>query len=548
MGSLRPVSLLNCMGKWLEDLMITRLGVDIEAGDWLDDRQFGFRAGRGAEDAVNRLIDGARSVSGRYVVGLFLDISGAFDGARWSDMLERVNAISGCRHLVRLFEDYFADRHAQMTLNWGSFRKALDRGCPQGSKVGPLGWILLFDSFLRLPWPSRVQATAYADDAALIIGADTRKELEETAGVCCTLIEKWGAEHAQVFNAKKTEAIMLRLPRGTDPDKYRTLTVRLGGQSVKFKKAVRYLGVMLERGFTFSTHSRVVTQRAKAAYAGVARIVRADWGVSFRVGRLIYDAVVVSIVAYAASTFDHRVRENLRFAHSLRAAQRPALLALCKAYRTTSTAALCVLAGTLPLDYVVLERAAMYRLRHGTPVQWRGRDIQPGDGCAWKERTRQTLRECAIEEWDEEWRESGDGRLTYSFLPSVDSRMKMDWFVPSKFTTWMVTGHGPFRTYYERFRLRPAMACRCGEPRQTAEHILWVCSEADDLRRAALEGLRELNGGVVPVGGWSNPDWFSCREAHRLLAELRERLSCAARRTRSNEWGTDQRDPRWAGL
>jgi len=54
--------------------MITRLGVDIEAGDWLDDRQFGFRAGRGAEDAVNRLIDGARAVSGRYVMGLFLDI------------------------------------------------------------------------------------------------------------------------------------------------------------------------------------------------------------------------------------------------------------------------------------------------------------------------------------------------------------------------------------------------------------------------------------------------------------------------------------------
>jgi len=222
MGFLQPVSLLNCMGKWLEDLMMTRLGVDIEAGDWLDDRQFSFCAGRGAEDDVNRLIDGTGAIPGRYVMGLFLDIIGAFNGARWSDMLERINAISGCRHLVRLFEDYFADRHTQMMLNWGSFRKGLDRGCPQGSKVGPLGWILLFDSFLHLPWPSCVQAMAYADDAALIIGADTRKELEETAGVCCTLIENWGAQHALVFNAQKTEAITLRLPRGTDLDKYCT--------------------------------------------------------------------------------------------------------------------------------------------------------------------------------------------------------------------------------------------------------------------------------------------------------------------------------------
>jgi len=125
--------------------------------------------------------------------------------------------------------------------------------------------------------------------------------------------------------------------------------------------------------------------------------------VSFWTGRLIYGATVESIVAYASSTFTHRVRASKKFKRTIRMAQRPGLLALCKAYRTTSTKALCVLVGIFPLDYLVLVRAAMYKLSRGTPVQWDSREFRPGDGsCAWKERTQKELRECAAEEWDAE--------------------------------------------------------------------------------------------------------------------------------------------------
>ena len=74
----------------------------------------------------------------------------------------------------------------------------------------------------------------------------------------------------------------------------------------------------------------------------------------YRIGQLVYETVVASIVTYAASAFEQRMRMCRRLVESLRAAQRPVLFTLCKAYRTSSTATLCVLVGVLPVDYLVL--------------------------------------------------------------------------------------------------------------------------------------------------------------------------------------------------
>jgi len=136
---------------------------------------------------------------------------------------------------------------------------------------------------------------------------------------------------------------------------------------VKFSQMVKFLGVTLDRGFLFNAYTCDIVQRAKVAYAGITHFVQVDWGVSFWTGRLIYGATVESIVAYALSTFVHRVRASKKFKRTLCMVQRPALLVLCKAYRATSTEALCVLAGIFPLDYLVLMLAAMYKLSRAPP-------------------------------------------------------------------------------------------------------------------------------------------------------------------------------------
>lgn len=49
----------------------------------VDSRQFGFVAGYCTKDAFNCLVRVVNGSSCRYMVGLFLDISGAFNNAPW---------------------------------------------------------------------------------------------------------------------------------------------------------------------------------------------------------------------------------------------------------------------------------------------------------------------------------------------------------------------------------------------------------------------------------------------------------------------------------
>mgnify|MGYP003701515757 CR=1 FL=1 len=61
----------------------------------------------------------------------------------------------------------------------------------------------------------------------------------------------------------------------------------------------------------------------------------------------------------------------------------------------------------------------------------------------------------SIEKWQQIWTSSTNGALTKSFFPSVKDRLMIQ--IPMTNTTrnftTMVTGHGPLRSYYYRFRI-----------------------------------------------------------------------------------------------
>ncbi|XP_025197550.1 zinc finger BED domain-containing protein 5-like [Melanaphis sacchari] len=90
-------------------------------------------------------------------------------------------------------------------------------------------------------------------------------------------------------------------------------------------------------------------------------------------------------------------------------AQRGALLAVTGAYRTTSTDALPVLAGVLPLDLAARQWGRLARSR------------RLGLGREHMDR----VEEEGLAEWQARWEASEKGRLTYSYFPCVkESKMK----------------------------------------------------------------------------------------------------------------------------
>ncbi len=77
----RPISVLVCFSKLLERLMISRLSKFIDKNKILSKHQYGFRKNRSTEHALTDFIDKITKATdeGEYSIGIFLDLSKAFD-------------------------------------------------------------------------------------------------------------------------------------------------------------------------------------------------------------------------------------------------------------------------------------------------------------------------------------------------------------------------------------------------------------------------------------------------------------------------------------
>lgn len=126
--------------------------------------------------------------------------------------------------------------------------------------------------------------------------------------------------------------------------------------------------------------------------------------------------------------------------------QRMALLQVTKAYRTTSTEALQVITGVIPIDLLVETRARLHNKKKGLD-EVRGERTIVGE---------------AIEKWQERWRTTSKGRTTFEYFDSVKDRHENRWVRPDHYTTQFISGHGDFNSKLKSFSLREVDTCKCG--------------------------------------------------------------------------------------
>jgi hypothetical protein len=450
-SSYRPLSLLNVLGKLYEQLLNARLRDELELGEHLSVRQYGFRKGKSTMNALEDVIGivetaatGSRHTR-KIPAVISLDIKNAFNSASWAGILQRLESLNISPYLRRIIAAYFEDRTLVMEAEGTIWERNLTAGVPQGSVLGPTLWNILYDPVLRLPMPEGVSAVAYADDLALVVVAASEDELMDKANQAIIVIKNWLTENGLRLAANKSEAVVMAGRRKLAP-----IHFRVGPDRIHPKPAIKYLGVWLDRRRSFMPHVAETTSKAERTATALSRMMGNLHGPRHRRRRLL-TSVVDSIVLYAAPIWEKAILKR-RARESLQKVQRRMALKTGCAYRTVGADSILAITGTPPLDLMVQDRTRRYRGMDGSL----------------------SVREME-EEWSRRWELNSTG-WTAVLIRDLKRWVRRQHGETNHWLTQFLSGHGIFGSYLHRIGKLQTGLCRyCHEEDDTPEHTFFKC-------------------------------------------------------------------------
>jgi len=477
-GSYRPISLLPTLGKALESLITLRL--EKETGLNEIGQQHGYVSGRSTETAIKALYNWTDQCTNRIVVGAFLDITGAFDYVRWTPIFERLKVLKISNRTLALLESYLTNRTATLTSDNETRVRPMTRGCPQGSRLGPTLWkVAMSDAFKTLGHQSHM--IAYADDIALAVGAARLDTVKKRLMEYFDQLTSWSNKYGLNFSMAKSQIMTLK--GGVKP----TYTVPFGSSAdailIKATKTVKYLGVIIDPRRSYREHVEDISHKSKEMFTRLRSMTSANWGVEQSTSLVIYKGVFLPRITYAASIWQKALELKCSIT-TLGSTQRDALRAITGAYRTTSTAALQVISGQLPLDLEVKR----FVLR---------RSLKTND-ITYQEYERD-LKEL-LEVWQERWVTQDKGEWTFQLIPDVRIRYGLP-LTMDHYTSQMLTGHGDFRGKLHSFKRVPAPGCACGNGSETVKHVLLACPRTNNQRENLKRKLQQEQSPWPPYDG-----------------------------------------------
>ena len=144
----RPISLLPCLSKVLEQIVHRQLSNYLEKHYLLKSSQSGFRPRRSTELASNLLVDDIRkNIDNGLLTGvIYLDWNKAFDTVNHSHLLSKLPSYGISGNEFTWFENNLLNQEQHVFYD-GHLSKAFPvfRGVPQGSILGPTLLLLHLD-------------------------------------------------------------------------------------------------------------------------------------------------------------------------------------------------------------------------------------------------------------------------------------------------------------------------------------------------------------------------------------------------------------------
>ncbi|CAF1011978.1 unnamed protein product [Brachionus calyciflorus] len=176
-SSYRPISLINCISKWLEKIINEKLKNWVESENLLPTTQAGFRKNKRTHDQILRLNQDILSNFNkkRLTGAVFFDLEKAFDKTPHSGIMESINSLNIGWNIKKWIESFLENRNFKVKVkNASSSIKNISCGLPQGSCLSPTLFIIYFSGIAKVI-KELVHHAIYADDLVIWVSGANKK-------------------------------------------------------------------------------------------------------------------------------------------------------------------------------------------------------------------------------------------------------------------------------------------------------------------------------------------------------------------------------------
>lgn len=296
----RPISLYCPLSKSaLEGPVVEHLTEHLKRKGVIRKPQYAFSKGLNTTDALLKLlkvVSDAHAAKDRQVCVAFLDCKKAFDQVSHDAMIKAASKAEVRGYTLAYLEDFLRGRTSAVN-NGGFFSDSftVESGIPQGSKLGPVLFIMTVNDVADIPQNS--EAILFADDTQTVGAANTPIDIElfnaDVAGVVSGL-----ADCGLHTNVSKCATMAIR----TGPSETLPINLVINGKAVPQVSKYKSLGIMLDDEMCMDAQLKKVTQSARFAQMSINCLL-APTVQSAPARTLLFEAHVKSRVAYGNETY-----------------------------------------------------------------------------------------------------------------------------------------------------------------------------------------------------------------------------------------------------